>query len=74
MALGWKWMIPVSLANIVVVAVAILATPGRTNGLFMLSWIYGGVFVALALLARLRRALARRDRLAAVPPGARESA
>ena len=74
MALGWKWMIPVSLANIVVVAVAILATPGRTNGLFLLSWIYGGVFVALALLARLRRALAKRDRLAAVPPGAPESA
>jgi NADH-quinone oxidoreductase subunit H len=74
MALGWKWMIPVSLANIVVVAVAILATPGRTNGLFILSWIYGGVFVAMALLARLRRALAKRDRLAAVPPGAHESA
>jgi NADH-quinone oxidoreductase subunit H len=74
MALGWKWMIPVSLANIVVVAVAILATPGRTNGLFFLSWIYGGVFVAMALLARLRRALAKRDRLAAVPPGAPESA
>jgi NADH-quinone oxidoreductase subunit H len=74
MALGWKWMIPVSLANIVVVAVAILATPGRTNGLFILSWINGGVFVAMALLARLRRALAKRDRLAAVPPGAHESA
>jgi NADH-quinone oxidoreductase subunit H len=74
MALGWKWMIPLSLANIVVVALAILATPGRTNGLFLLSWIYGGLFVAMALLARLRRALARRDRLAAAPQGAGESA
>ncbi len=74
MALGWKWMIPLSLANIVVVALAILATPGRTNGLFVLSWIYGGLFVAMALLARLRRALTRRDRLAAAPQGAGESA
>ncbi|MGH9317938.1 MAG: NADH-quinone oxidoreductase subunit NuoH [Thermoanaerobaculia bacterium] len=73
MALGWKWMIPVSLVNILVVALAILATPGRTNGLFALAWIFGGVFVVLSLLARLRRALARRDRLAAVPGGARET-
>lgn len=73
MALGWKWMIPVSLVSILVVALAILATPGRTNGLFALAWISGGVFVVLSLLARLRRALARRDRLAAVPGGARET-
>jgi NADH-quinone oxidoreductase subunit H len=72
MALGWKWMIPLSLANIVVVAGAILATPGRTNGLFALSWIYGGLFVVMALLAKLRRVLARRERLAAVPQGAGE--
>jgi NADH-quinone oxidoreductase subunit H len=74
MALGWKWMIPVSLVNIVVVALAILATPGRTNGLFTLSWIYGGLFVLMFLLAKLRRALARRERLAAVPQSAGESA
>ena len=74
MALGWKWMIPLALVNIVVVASAILATPGRTNGLFALAWIYGGLFVVMALLARLRRALARRERLAAIPQGARESA
>ena len=74
MALGWKWMIPLSLANIVVVALAVLATPGRTNGLFTLSWIYGGLFVVMALLARLRRALARRERLAATPRGAEETA
>jgi NADH-quinone oxidoreductase subunit H len=74
MALGWKWMLPIALANIVVVAGAILITPGSTRGLFALAWIYGGLFVAMFLLARLRRALARRDRLAAVPHGARESA
>jgi NADH-quinone oxidoreductase subunit H len=72
MALGWKWMIPLSLVNIVVVAVAILATPGRTNGLFTLSWIYGSLFVVMAVLAKLRRVLARRERLAAVPHGAGE--
>jgi NADH-quinone oxidoreductase subunit H len=74
MALGWKWMIPLALANIVVVAGAILATPGRTNGLFTLSWIYGAAFVVAFLLAKLRRALARRERLAAVPQSARETA
>jgi NADH-quinone oxidoreductase subunit H len=74
MALGWKWMIPLALANIVVVASAILATPGRTNGLFALAWIYGGLFLVMALLAKLRRALARRERLAASPQSARESA
>jgi NADH-quinone oxidoreductase subunit H len=74
MALGWKWMIPLALANIVVVASAILATPGRTNGLFALAWIYGGLFLVMALLAKLRRALARRERLAAIPQSARESA
>ena len=74
MALGWKWMIPLALVNIVVVAAAILATPGRTNGMFALSWIYGGLFVVMALLAKLRRALARRERLAAIPQSAGESA
>jgi NADH-quinone oxidoreductase subunit H len=74
MALGWKWMIPLALGNIVVVASAILATPGRTNGLFALAWIYGGLFLVMALLAKLRRALARRERLAAIPQSARESA
>ena len=74
MALGWKWMIPLSLANIVVVAVAILATPGRTTGLFKLAWIYGALFAVMFLLARLRRALARRERLAASPGGAEEVA
>jgi NADH-quinone oxidoreductase subunit H len=65
MALGWKWMIPAGLVNIVIVAVAILATPGRTTGMFALSWIFGVLFVVMFLLARLRQALTRRDRLAA---------
>jgi hypothetical protein len=68
MALGWKWLIPISLANILVVAFAILLTPKRTDGLVTLSWIYGGLFVLMFLLSKLRRALARRDRLAASGP------
>jgi TRAP-type C4-dicarboxylate transport system permease small subunit len=72
MALGWKWMIPLSLANIVIVALAILATPGRSNGLFVLSYIFGGLFIVLFLLAKLRQKLARRERLAAVPASAAE--
>jgi NADH-quinone oxidoreductase subunit H len=74
MALGWKWMLPAALVNIVVVAVAVLATPGSTRGMFVLAWIYGGLFVAMFLLSWLRRALTRRDRLAAVPQGMRETA
>ncbi|HEV8116959.1 MAG TPA: NADH-quinone oxidoreductase subunit NuoH [Thermoanaerobaculia bacterium] len=65
MALGWKWMIPAGLLNIVVVAFAILASPGRTTGMVVLAWIFGVIFVLMFLLARLRQALARRDRLAA---------
>jgi NADH-quinone oxidoreductase subunit H len=70
MGLGWKWMIPISLVNILVVALALLLWPGTTRGMIALSWLYGGLFVVLFLLARLRRALAKRDRLAAVPAGA----
>ncbi|HSE63798.1 MAG TPA: NADH-quinone oxidoreductase subunit NuoH [Thermoanaerobaculia bacterium] len=72
MALGWKWMIPIALANIVVVALAILATPGRSNGLFVLSYIFGGLFVLMYLLAKLRQKLTRRERLAAAPASASE--
>ena len=67
MALGWKWLIPISLANILVVAFAILLFPGRTTGLVWLSWAFSGVFVVMYLLAKLRQKLAKRDRLAAVP-------
>lgn len=31
MELGWKWMIPLALANIAVTAVVVLSTPGRTG-------------------------------------------
>jgi hypothetical protein len=51
----------------------VLATPGTTGGLVTLGWIFGVLFVLMLLLAKLRRALARRDRLAAAPQGARES-
>lgn len=67
MALGWKWLIPLALANILVVAFAILLFPGRTTGLVWLAWIFGGLFVAMGLLAKLRQKLARRERLAAEP-------
>jgi NADH-quinone oxidoreductase subunit H len=67
MALGWKWLIPLALANILVVAFAILLFPGRTTGLVGLSWIFGGLFVVMYLLAKLRQKLARRERLAAEP-------
>ena len=69
MGLGWKWMIPLALANIVITAAALLIWPGRTTGMIVLSWMFGGLFVVFYLLARLRRALSRRDRLAAVPSG-----
>jgi NADH-quinone oxidoreductase subunit H len=69
MGLGWKWMIPIALANIVVTAAALLLWPGRTTGMIVLSWLFGGLFVVFFLLARLRRALSKRDRLAAVPSG-----
>ena len=74
MALGWKTMIPLALGNIVVVAVAILATPNRTTGLVTLGWIYGAFFVLLFLLAKLRQALTRRERLSASPSSARRTA
>jgi len=67
MALGWKWLIPAALVNIVVIALAILLFPGRTTGLVWLSWIFGGLFALLFALSKLRRALAKRDRLAASP-------
>jgi NADH-quinone oxidoreductase subunit H len=66
MALGWKWMIPVALANIVLIAAVLLVTHGRTDGMVWLSWFNGGLFVVMYLLAKLRQKLARRDRLAAV--------
>jgi hypothetical protein len=37
----------------------------------VLSWVYGGLFVVFLVLAKLRQALNKRDRLAAVPAGSR---
>jgi NADH-quinone oxidoreductase subunit H len=73
MALGWKWLLPLALANIIVVALAVLATPGSTRGLVWLGWIFGSLFLIMWLLAKLRQTLTRRDRLAAVPQSASES-
>lgn len=67
MGLGWKWLIPMALANILVVAFAILLFPGRTTGLVWLAWVFGGLFVAMYFLAKLRQTLVRRERLAAEP-------
>jgi hypothetical protein len=39
-----------------------------------LGWIYGVLFALMYLLARVRRALTRRDRLAAEPFGSRKTA
>ena len=41
--------------------------------MFTLSYIFGGLFVLMFLLAKLRRKLARRERLAAVPASAPEA-
>jgi NADH-quinone oxidoreductase subunit H len=70
MGLGWKWMIPIALANILVVAAALLAWPGRTTGMIVLSFFYGGLFVVFYLLAKLRQTLTKRDRLASLPASA----
>jgi NADH-quinone oxidoreductase subunit H len=67
MALGWKWLIPMALTNIVVTALAILLTPGRTTGLVWLAWVFGSLFVAMYFLSKLRQKLTRRERLAAEP-------
>ena len=42
------------------------------NGMFVLSYIFGGLFVVMFLLAKLRQKLARRERLAAIPASAVE--
>jgi NADH-quinone oxidoreductase subunit H len=57
MTLGWKWLIPLSLANIVVVAGCLLADTARLSGLRALGWALTGMFVLLFLLSRLRRVL-----------------
>ena len=58
MALGWKWLIPLSLANILAVAGCLLADTSHLRGLRALGWVFTGLFVLLFVLSRLRRALA----------------
>src|SRR5207247_10522960 len=53
MALGWKWLIPIALTNIVVIALAVLRFPGRTTCLGSLSWTFGAIFVLLYALSIL---------------------
>ena len=58
MNLGWKWLIPLALANIMIVAGCVLADPRHGLGLRVLGWIFTGFFLALFGLSRLRRRLA----------------
>jgi NADH-quinone oxidoreductase subunit H len=58
MNLGWKWLIPLSLANMMIVAGAVLADPAHLRGLKALGWAYTGFFVVLLGLSILRRKLA----------------
>jgi NADH-quinone oxidoreductase subunit H len=52
MELGWKWMIPLALANIFVTGIVVLALPGDA-GEIALS-IAGAVIIALTLFLVLR--------------------
>ena len=58
MNLGWKWLIPLSLVNIMVVAGCVLADTRHGRGLRGLGWVYTGFFILLFALSRLRRRLA----------------
>ena len=58
MNLGWKWLIPLALANIMIVAGCVLADPRHGYGLRALGWVFTGFFLVLFGLSRLRRRLA----------------
>ena len=58
MNLGWKWLIPMALVNIMVVAGCVLADPVHGRGLRVLGWIFTAFFILLFGLSRLRRRLA----------------
>jgi NADH-quinone oxidoreductase subunit H len=59
MNLGWKWLIPLALVNMMAVALAVLADPKTLRGLRLLGWIYTGLFVAAFLLSKVRKRLSR---------------
>ena len=58
MNLGWKWLIPMALINIMVVAGAVLADVRHGRGLRVLGWVFTAFFVVLFLLSKLRKKLA----------------
>ena len=64
MALGWKWLIPLSIVNVLLVAVAAL---WKTPGLKVLSVLLWGVFgVAFFLAIRAQKRPAASPAVAAV--------
>jgi NADH-quinone oxidoreductase subunit H len=58
MNLGWKWLIPMALANIMIVAGCVLADTRHGRGLRVLGGVLTAFFVVLFLLSKLRRKLA----------------
>jgi NADH-quinone oxidoreductase subunit H len=57
MNLGWKWLIPMALVNMMIVAGCLLADVSAGRGLRALGWVLTGIFVILLLLSKLRRRL-----------------
>jgi NADH-quinone oxidoreductase subunit H len=64
MNLGWKWLIPISLVNLMVVAACVLADTRGGRGLRALGWVMAGVFAFLFGLSKLRQKLSAEARSA----------
>jgi NADH-quinone oxidoreductase subunit H len=58
MSLGWKWMIPLALGNMMLVAGCVLADTAHGRGLRVLGVVLTALFLVLFGLSRLRRRLA----------------